>query len=142
MPQPLIVLDTNSLIMAISSKSHYHKVWQSFLNGDYILCISNEIIEEYLEVIARNINAKVAEAVIYAILTRKNAHRLAPHYRFRLIPNDEDDNKFVDCAITANARYIVTEDKHFDILRTIPFPSVPIIGIEDFIKELNVIIHN
>lgn len=78
MPQPLIVLDTNSLIMAISSKSHYHKVWQSFLNGDYILCISNEIIEEYLEVIARNINAKVAEAVIYAILTRKNVHRLAP----------------------------------------------------------------
>ena len=59
-----IVLDTNSLIMAISSRSHYHKVWQAFLRGDYTLCITNEIIEEYQEVIARNINPRVAEAII------------------------------------------------------------------------------
>lgn len=45
-----IVLDTNSLIMAISSRNRYHKVWQAFLQGDYILCITNEIIEEYHEV--------------------------------------------------------------------------------------------
>lgn len=37
-----IVLDTNSLIIAISAKNDCHKVWQSFLNGDYTLCISNE----------------------------------------------------------------------------------------------------
>lgn len=41
-----IVLDTNSLIIAISAKNDCHKVWQSFLNGDYTLCISNEIVEE------------------------------------------------------------------------------------------------
>lgn len=28
---PSIVLDTNCLIMAISSKERYHIVWQSFL---------------------------------------------------------------------------------------------------------------
>ena len=48
-----IVIDTNCLIMAISSRSLYHKIWQSFLVGDYCLCISNEILEEYAEVIAR-----------------------------------------------------------------------------------------
>ena len=36
--------------MAISSRNRYHKVWQAFLQGDYILCITNEIIEEYHEV--------------------------------------------------------------------------------------------
>ena len=60
-----IVLDTNSLIIAISAKNDCHKVWQSFLNGDYTLCISNEILEEYLEVMTRNINKYVAEAIIY-----------------------------------------------------------------------------
>lgn len=65
-----IVLDTNSLIIAISAKNDCHKVWQSFLNGDYTLCISNEIVEEYLEVMSRNINKYVAEAIIYTILTR------------------------------------------------------------------------
>ena len=36
----------------------------------------------------------------------------------------------------ANARYIVTEDRHFDVLKKIPFPSVAVIGIDDFLKEL------
>lgn len=122
--------------MAISSRGHYFNVWQSFLDGDYTLCISNEIIEEYLEVLARNINRNVAEAIIYAILARENIYKLAPHYHFHLITTDEDDNKFVDCAIAGNAKYIVTEDHHFTILRQVAFPSVAIIGIDAFLKEL------
>lgn len=131
-----IVLDTNSLIMAISSRSHYHEVWQAFLRGDYTLCITNEIIEEYQEVIARNINPRVAEAIVYALLARRNVKRFVPHYHFHLISTDEDDNKFVDCAIVANARYIVTEDHHFDVLKTIPFPAVDVIGIDEFVHQL------
>lgn len=122
--------------MAISSRGHYFNIWQSFLDGDYTLCISNKIIEEYLEVLARNINRNVAEAIIYAILARENICKLAPHYHFHLITTDEDDNKFVDCAIAGNAKYIVTEDHHFTILRKVAFPSVAIIGIDAFLKEL------
>lgn len=122
--------------MAISSRGHYFNVWQSFLDGDYTLCISNKIIEEYLEVLARNINRNVAEAIIYAILACENICKLAPHYHFHLITTDEDDNKFVDCAIAGNAKYIVTEDHHFTILRQVAFPSVAIIGIDAFLKEL------
>ncbi len=133
-----IVLDTNSLIMAISSKSLYYKAWQAFLRGEYTLCITNEIIEEYLEVITRNINEHVANAIVYAILTRPNVRKLDPHYHFELIQSDVDDNKFVDCAIAANARYIVTEDHHFAVLRQIAFPSVDVIGIDEFVSQLTV----
>ena len=131
-----IVLDTNCLIMAVSSRSHHHEVWKAFLRGDYILCITNEIIEEYQEVIARNINPRVAETIVYALLTRNNVKRFTPHYHFHLIQTDEDDNKFVDCAIVANARYIVTEDHHFDILKSIPFPAVDVISIDEFVHQL------
>ena len=131
-----IVLDTNALIMAISAKNVYHKAWQAFLNGDYTLCITNGIVEEYLEVLARNINMRVAEAIVYTILTRRNVQKLDPHFRFHLIKEDEDDNKFVDCAIAANARYIVTEDHHFDVLKKIDFPVVDVIGIDEFVRQL------
>lgn len=131
-----IVLDTNSLILAISSRNRYHEVWLAFLRGDYVLCITNEILEEYMEVIARNINLRVAEAIIYTLLTRDNVKRFAPHYHFHLIQVDEDDNKFVDCAIVANARYIVTEDHHFDILKSIPFPSIEVVSIDEFLLQL------
>ena len=55
-----------------------------------------------------------------------------PHYTFALIEADKDDNKFVDCAIAANAKCIVSEDKHFRVLKNIPFPKVEVLGIEEF----------
>ena len=131
-----IVLDTNSLIMSIAPKSPYRSVWQAFLGGDYNLCISNEIMEEYAEVLARNISPRVSEAIVYAILPRPNIIRKDPHYSFGLIEADKDDNKFVDCAIAANAKCIVTEDNHFNVLKTIPFPKVEVIGMDDFKQYL------
>lgn len=131
-----IVLDTNSLIMSISPRSPYRSVWRAFLEGDYNLCISNEIIEEYSEVLARNISQAVSEAIVYAILTRPNVIRKDPHYSFGLIEADKDDNKFVDCAIAANAKCIVSEDNHFKVLKSITFPKVEVIGIDDFKRYL------
>lgn len=131
-----IVLDTNCLMMAISDRSHYHRIWRAFLDGDYTLCVTNEIIEEYVEVISRNISERAAESVIYLKLTLPNVRYLDPHFRFRLITADPDDNKFVDCAIAASAKYIVSEDHHFSILKDIPFPKVDIISIEQFLTKL------
>ena len=58
------------------------------------------------------------------------------HDSYSWITADEDDNKFVDCAIAANAEYIVTEDHHFNELKNISFPSVAIINLKDFAKTL------
>ena len=94
-----VVLDTNCLIMAISAQNEYYQVWHDFLEGKYCLCITNEIIEEYSEVLARNISPLVSEYIITAILNRKNVKRLSPSYAFHLIEADEDDNKFATTKI-------------------------------------------
>lgn len=86
--------------------------------------------------IARNIGVNVARYVVYTILERNNTLQINPYYKWELITRDPDDNKFVDCAISANARFIVTEDKHFDVLKTIDFPKIDVIGIDDFLKTL------
>lgn len=58
-------------------------------------------------------------------------------YHFNLITADPDDNKFVDCAIQANARYIVTNDHHYDVLRQIDFPKVGVIKLIDFLSMIH-----
>ena len=131
-----IVLDTNCLLMAISDRTHYHRAWQAFLNSEYTLCVTNEIIEEYVEVVGRNVSPQAAEAVVYIIMTRRNVRYIDPHFRFGLIEADPDDNKFVDCAVAASAKYIVTQDHHFDILKEVPFPKVEVLSLEAFLKEL------
>lgn len=78
----------------------------------------------------------VSEFIITAILNRKNIKLISPSYAFHLIEADEDDNKFVDCAIIGNAKYIVTQDHHFNILKQISFPKVDVITLKAFLADL------
>lgn len=132
-----IVLDTNVILMSISPQSHFRKIWNDFLNGVYVLCISNEIIEEYSEIIAKNISPVVSDYIINTILTRDNIKFVDPHFRCQLIDADPDDNKFVDCAFASNARFIVSEDHHFDVLSSISFPKIDVLKIDAFLDYLS-----
>ncbi|MBR5716207.1 MAG: hypothetical protein IKX59_06430 [Bacteroidales bacterium] len=49
---------------------------------------------------------------------------------------DKDDDKFVDCAITAGADFIVTEDTHFNHLKQIPFPKITVLTLDEFYGTL------
>ena len=131
-----IVLDTNCLLMAIPKISPYRIVWDSFLDNRFVLCVSNEIIEEYLEILSNKVGYHIATNVITAILTSTNVKFVTPYYKFNLIASDADDNKFVDCAIAANADYIVSEDVHFKVLDTISFPHVNVLRIREFANIL------
>lgn len=131
-----IVLDTNCLIQSIPPHSQYHMVWTSFEEGVNTLCVSNEIIEEYAEILQRLTDAETADYVVKTIINSPFTVLITPYFHFELITADPDDNKFVDCAITANARFIVTNDHHYDLLKDIDFPKVDIINIQDFCKAL------
>ena len=100
------------------------------------MCIQWHIGRIRREVLGRNINSKVARLVLAHIQILPNVKFIDHHYSFGLIKADEDDNKFVDCAIVSNAIFIVTEDKHFKELENIPFPKVEVVGIDDFLKYL------
>lgn len=131
-----VVLDTNCLLQMIPIRSKYRPAWQSFLDGNYFLCVSNEIISEYLEILSAKVSPQFAKNIVSAILRSYYVRRIDPQYHFGLISIDPDDNKFVDCAIIANADYIVTEDSHFKILETISFPKVNVITLDQFVESI------
>ena len=131
-----IVLDTNCLIQSISPRSRYYAVWESLVGGQNTLCVSNEIIMEYLEILQRLTDHDTAETIVKTIINSRFVEFITPYYNFGLITQDPDDNKFVDCAIAANARFIVTNDHHYDILKGLDYPSIDIINLEDFMKLL------
>ena len=64
-------------------------------------------------------NKKIVLDTVNAIARSPYTRMFDPHFRFGLIEQDPDDNKFVDCAIVAGAEYIVSEDAHFRVLETI-----------------------
>ena len=131
-----IVLDTNCLLQVLPSRSPYHKVWTDILEGRISLCVNTDILEEYEEILAQKATPEIAQNVVEAIANLTTTTMQNTYVHFELLPADSDDNKFVDCAIAAEAEYIVTNDKHFNPLRRIPWPKVEIIKLAEFIKQL------
>lgn len=131
-----VILDTNCLLQSLSHRSKYYHVWESFILGKYILCVTTEILEEYEEIIASHMSPLAAKLAVEMILRANNVKRVDAQYRFDLITVDEDDNKFVDCAIVANADFIVSDDKHFRVQKDIPFPHVEVKRLSEFCHEL------
>lgn len=131
-----VVIDTNCLIHCISRHSHYHEIWVAMLDGRIQLCVTNEIIDEYEEIIGRKVNARFASLAIDVILNNPYTRFVTPYYNFHVITNDPDDDKFVDCSVAAGAYFLVSQDHHYDILRTLAFPPVNLIGIDDFLDVI------
>lgn len=136
MPSKKIVLDTNGLISSLSRRGQYYPIWRSFQQQRYTLCISNEILDEYIEIISQKMTPEIAENVADLLLKSKNVELINPEFRWGLITADPDDNKFVDCAFAAGATYIVSDDSHFNVLRNITFPQLLVLRLKEFLETL------
>jgi len=131
-----IILDTNIFLVSIPKNSKYRIIFDKFLAKQFTLILSNDILTEYTEIISQKANSIVAANIAEMLMTAGNVEKIEIFYNWQLIDIDKDDNKFVDCAIAANADYIVSNDKHFEVLKSIEFPVVKVINIENFIKLL------
>lgn len=132
-----IVLDTNILLISISRKSRFNQILQSFLDEKFIICITDEILFEYEEILKRYFNDIFANEILQLIANAPNVIWINSYFKWNLINNDPDDNKFVDCAIATGAMFLVSNDRHFKILKEIDFPKVDLINAEDFMEILN-----
>lgn len=131
-----VVIDTNVWLVIIPLYSKYATVYDYLKAGRFQLLLSNDILLEYEEQMKLRYDDIFVDAEIKELLTLYTVEQIKPLFSWKLISKDPDDNKFVDCAIAANADYIVTNDKHFNILKEVPFPKVNVISIQEFIKLL------
>ena len=132
-----IVLDSNVLLQVAFTQKPLRIVWDKLLSGAYTLCVTEDILFEYQEkVIDCFHNEQLANLLINTLLNCDYVKRVETYFRYNLIQADPDDNKFVDCALACNARYIVTEDTHFNVLKESVYPRVDVINLMDFIEIL------
>lgn len=100
------------------------------------MCVNTEILNEYEEILGLKTTKEIAHNVVEAIARLSTTYFQETYIHFGLITVDVDDNKFVDCAVAADAEYIVTNDKHFEVLNKIPWPKVSVIKIKEFVSQL------
>lgn len=135
-----IVLDTNVLLVSIALRSRYRPIFDALLNNQYILVVSNDILTEYEEIIIRKTNPIIAANILDAIGNLSNVIKQDIYIKWDIVEKDRDDNKFVDAAIAGNCDYLVSNDKHFNILKERGNDLVKLINIQEFlgiVEELN-----
>ena len=70
------------------------------------------------------------------VLHLDNTYKQDVYFKWNLIQNDPDDNKFVDIYLASGADYLVTNDRHFDILKDLDFPKIMLLTAEEFLEML------
>ena len=82
----------------------------------------------------------VAENVLNFITINPYTEKTDIFFNFGLISEDADDNKFIDCAIASNAVCLVSNDKHFQVLKTIDFPKVKVLELREFEEKYKTVL--
>ncbi|GAB3924685.1 putative toxin-antitoxin system toxin component, PIN family [Larkinella terrae] len=132
----IVIIDSNCLSASISKKSPYRWLFDALRNREFEFGITTDILAEYEEHLQSYFNINLAHNVTEGLLNSQNAILVTPTYFWNLIEADQDDNKFVDCAVACQADYIITFDHHFDILKKIPFPRISPITPKEFFAIL------
>ena len=131
-----VVLDTNVFVASIGKKSPFRPIFDAFRAGQFTLLISTDIFLEYLEILEKLTNQDVALNIGRGLEESEFVDAVSVYFSWQAVQADPDDNKFFDCAMAGNADYLVTNDQHFDTLKTADFPKVNIINAQQFIAIL------
>ena len=131
------VIDTNCLRASIPPKSPFYQLYLDFLADKFEWYVSTEILLEYEEVLTKTYSSNTAQLVLHQLAVAPNVVFAEAAYRWQLIEKDPDDNKFSDLALSINADYLVSEDADFNVFKTLPFPKLKVIGLENFLALLS-----
>ena len=133
-----VCLDTGVLLQIFGRKQPFQPILRALLDGQITLAVSTEILLEYEEIITQLSGTErwreVAALLELLSQLHQNIRRVDPQFRFNVISTDPDDNKFCDCAIAAEANFVVTEDNHFDALKSAGYKPQPI-KPDEFIRQ-------
>lgn len=108
-----VVFDTNVLISAtLWDNSVAQKFLFKCIKENIPIFSSQEIIEEYKEILARDFDYNEQE--IGEILERvlQFLTLVTPGIKVDIVKEDPDDNKIIECAVESKAEYILSYDKH------------------------------
>lgn len=113
-----IVLDTNSIVAAYwNRRSASARIIEACIAGEFQACYTSDVEAEVWRIIQ---NIKASEeyvAVMKSFFGR--AERVEPWAEVDIRAEDPDDQKFLICAASADANYLITSDDHLLKIKSI-----------------------
>jgi len=130
-----VVLDTNVLISAILFGGKPRQILEKAIRGEIRLCLSEPILEELKGVLQRS-KFDYSPEMIQFILTELTgiADFVNPSETFNVVLEDPEDNRILECAVEAEANYIITGDFHR--LKLSRYLNIEVLNVAAFLERL------
>jgi len=128
-----VTADSNVLVSGLVFKrGKPHQLLQKALNGEINLTVSKAIIDEVADVLGRKFNASPEEIAMAQSIIADAARTVRPAVQLYVIKEDPDDNRILECAVSAGSDYIVSGDK--DLLRLKRYDAIRILSVSGFLE--------
>ena len=106
-----IILDTNVIVSSLIQKNYPYLIVEHCIEGNASICLSSEILQEYIEVLSRPKFSRFADFKTNAdfLIARLSemAEIFEPKTKLDVIA-DEPDNRLLELAQISKADFIIT----------------------------------
>jgi putative PIN family toxin of toxin-antitoxin system len=131
-----VVIDTNIFISSFLAGGNPRKIIDLWQQGKITLCLSSDIINEYVNVLKR-LNFSDEPELRELLELFSTGYSLLYIHHPKSIPlklTDKDDLKFFECAIELGAKFIITGDKK--VLEVGDYLGIKVISPKEFLEHI------
>jgi len=107
-----VVPDTNVFISGIFWNGYPRKVIDLAREGKIETVITDEIMDEVRDKLINKFHLSVEEVDFFIVDILTYAKISSVSFRVKVIKDDPEDDKFIECAMSCGAKYIVSGDHH------------------------------
>lgn len=129
-----VVIDTNIFISAFGWGGKPLRIMQLLEKGRIINCISEDIFTELRIAITYpklGFSKKIQTNILEFVLSYSDFYESTEKVN---VSADPDDNKFIECALSSKAGYIITGDE--DLLKIKNYKNIKFISPDQFLKSI------
>jgi putative PIN family toxin of toxin-antitoxin system len=135
-----VVIDTNVFISSFLG-GNPRKIIDLWKKGEIKLCLSREIVDEYVEVLKRLglQNENELQELLNIFSEGHNIIFSATTPSLKIIEQDPDDNMFIECAVALGCSHIISGDKHLQQVKN--YIGIKIVNPKEFLIQFQTIMH-
>ena len=128
-----VVIDTNIFVSSFFGGKP-RKIIDLWKEGKITLCLSKDILNEYIEVLHRiGLQDEVELEELLSLFTKSfNILFTTKTPRIKVVKDDPDDDKFIECAVALKAEVIITGDKAIEVIEE--YMDIKILTPQQFLK--------
>jgi len=132
-----VVIDTNVFISSFFG-GNPRKIIDLWKKEKMTLCLSKDVLDEYMEVLQRVglRDENEIEELLSLFAKGFNILFTTKTPKIRAVKDDPDDDKFIECAVALKAEVIITGDKAFK--RMGEYMGMKILTPQQFLKTYKI----